>query len=98
MGVVVQNVILMAIMAPWDTPKEVSEISSQHVAMEWTIYTRNKNLPHEPKLGDIKISKNYIYVKKKIQRVVTIHILCYKKITFWHIYFRLRFFSIVYFQ
>ena len=47
MGVVVQNVILMVIMAPWDTPKEVSEISSQHVAMEWTIYTRNKNLPHE---------------------------------------------------
>ena len=54
---------------------------------QWTnSYTRNKNLPHESKLAEItKISKNYIYVKRKIQRVVTIHILFYKKITFWHI-------------
>ena len=51
----------MLSVTPWVTPKEVSEVSSEHVAMEQTSYTRN-NLPHESKLADItKISK-IIYI------------------------------------
>ena len=42
--------------------------------MEYTSDTKNKNLPHESKLADTtKILKNYVYVKKEIQHVVTIY-------------------------
>ena len=52
--VVVLIVILMLSVAPWVPPKEALEITSKHVAMEYTSDTKNKNLPHESKLAALQ--------------------------------------------